>query len=57
MPEVNIAEHAESIIAATEKLLLDRRSPGKGDAVVIIMGSPISSPGTTKLVKAHEFGE
>ena len=54
---VEIAENTESLIAATEKLLLDQRILEKGNAVVITMGSPVSSPGTTNLVKVHELGE
>jgi pyruvate kinase len=28
----------------------------KGDVVVITMGSPISAPGTTNLMKVHRLG-
>jgi pyruvate kinase len=28
----------------------------KGDVVVITMGSPVSAPGTTNLMKVHRLG-
>jgi len=54
---VEITDNTESLIAAAEILLLDQRILEKGAAVVITMGSPVSSPGTTNLLKVHTLGE
>lgn len=53
---VEITENTEALVSATEKLLLQQNILTMGDIVVIIMGSPLSSQGTTNLLKVHELG-
>jgi pyruvate kinase len=53
---VEHTEDTESLVAATEKLLLDQGVLKKGDTVVIILGSPVSSSGMTNLLKVHTLG-
>jgi pyruvate kinase len=50
---VECTENTEALIAATEKLLLKQEILKDGDTVVITMGSPISSYGTTNLLKVQ----
>ena len=37
-------------------ILLDAGALQKGDVVIITMGSPVSDPGTTNLLKIHRLG-
>lgn len=51
-----IAGSTENQIESVDKAVLTSGILGKGDLVIITMGSPISTPGTTNLLKAHRLG-
>ncbi len=53
---VDIQGNTESQIGWVDKAVLDAGVLQKGDVVVITMGSPISEPGTTNLLKVHQLG-
>ena len=52
---VVIEGDTESQIRAVERTVLATGRLKKGDVVVITMGSPLSSPGTTNLMKVHRL--
>jgi pyruvate kinase len=52
---VDIEGDTESQIRAVEEAVLATGWLKKGDVVVITMGSPLSSPGTTNLMKVHRL--
>ncbi|MBJ6750528.1 pyruvate kinase [Geomonas anaerohicana] len=54
---VDIEGDTESQIISVEAAVLAMGWLKKGDLVVITMGSPLSSPGTTNLMKVHRLGE
>ncbi len=54
--QTEIAGNTEEQIDNVEKRVLDSGILKKGDIVVITMGSPVSAPGTTNLIKAHRLG-
>ncbi len=53
---VAIAGNTEEQICTVEKTVLEHGALQKGDMVVITMGSPVSAPGTTNLMKVHRLG-
>ena len=53
---VEISGNTESQIEDVGKAVQDAGLLARGDIVVITMGSPISTPGTTNLLKAHRLG-
>ncbi len=53
---VDIEGDTESQIRSVEKAVLDFGELDRGDVVVITMGSPVSDPGTTNLMKVHRLG-
>lgn len=53
---VDIEGDTEAQICSVEKAVLDSGELDKGDVVVITMGSPVSDPGTTNLMKVHRLG-
>lgn len=53
---VDIQGTTEAQINSVEKAVLDSGLLQRGDVVVITMGSPISAPGTTNLMKVHRLG-
>ncbi|HMB14674.1 MAG TPA: pyruvate kinase [Pelovirga sp.] len=53
---VDIEGDTEAQIAAVEKVVLEKELLKPGDVVVITMGSPVSAPGTTNLLKIHRLG-
>lgn len=52
---VDIQGTTESQIISVEKAILDSGYLQAGDVVVITMGSPLSNPGTTNLLKIHRL--
>ncbi|WP_136524984.1 pyruvate kinase [Geomonas ferrireducens] len=54
---VDIEGDTESQILSVEAAVLDTGWLKKGELVVITMGSPLSSPGTTNLMKVHRLHE
>ena len=52
---VDIQGTTEAQIEAVEKAVLDRKILQPGDIVIITMGSPLSAPGTTNLLKIHQL--
>ena len=52
---VDILGNTEAQIEQVEKTVLKAKGLNPGDVVVIIMGSPISEPGTTNLLKVHQL--
>ncbi|WP_026842396.1 pyruvate kinase [Citrifermentans bremense] len=54
---VDIEGDTESQIISVEKAVLETGWLNKGELVVITMGSPLSSAGTTNLMKVHRLGE
>ncbi|WP_321371680.1 pyruvate kinase [uncultured Desulfuromusa sp.] len=52
---VNIQGDTESQILSVESAVLDSGILKPGDVVVITMGSPVSAPGTTNLLKVHQL--
>jgi pyruvate kinase len=53
---VDIEGDTESQIRSVEAAVLAAGVLKRGDVVVITMGSPVSSPGTTNLLKVHRLG-
>lgn len=53
---VEISGNTESQIESVGKAVQEAGLLAKGDLVVITMGSPVSTPGTTNLLKAHRLG-
>lgn len=54
--QVDIKGSTEAQIHSVEEAVLDSGVLQKGDLVVITMGSPLSEPGTTNLIKVHRLG-
>ncbi|RMF44898.1 MAG: pyruvate kinase [Deltaproteobacteria bacterium] len=52
---VDIEGNTEAQIDAVEQAVLDAGLMERGDVVVITMGSPVSAPGTTNLMKVHRL--
>jgi pyruvate kinase len=53
---VDIEGDTEAQIRSVEAAVLEAGVLHKGDVVVITMGSPVSDPGTTNLLKIHRLG-
>jgi pyruvate kinase len=53
---VDIAGSTEAQITSVEAAVLASGLLQRGDVVVITMGSPVSAPGTTNLLKVHRLG-
>ncbi len=53
---VDIQGTTEAQISSVEKAVLDSGLLQPGEVVVITMGSPLSDPGTTNLLKVHRLG-
>ncbi len=53
---VDIQGDTEAQIRSVEQAVLDAGVLKRGDVVVITMGSPVSAPGTTNLLKVHRLG-
>jgi len=53
---VDIQGTTEAQIRCVEEVMLASGFLQKGDVVVITMGSPLSDPGTTNLIKVHRLG-
>ncbi len=54
--KVPIQGSTEAQISSVEAAVLDSGLLKRGDVVVITMGSPVSDPGTTNLLKVHRLG-
>lgn len=54
--QVDIAGSTEAQILSVEMAVLKQGEFKRGDTVVITMGSPVSAPGTTNLIKVHRLG-
>jgi len=55
--KLDLLYSTDEIISQTEKVLLEKNIVEKGDIVVILMGAPIYTKGTTNLMKLHVIGE
>jgi len=53
---VDIEGDTEAQIRSVDAAVLEAGVLDKGDIVVITMGSPLSDPGTTNLLKVHQLG-
>ena len=53
---VDIEGDTEAQIRSVDTAVIDAGVLNKGDIVVITMGSPLSDPGTTNLLKVHQLG-
>jgi pyruvate kinase len=53
---VDIEGDTEAQIRSVEEAVLAAGALQRGDVVVITMGSPVSAPGTTNLLKVHRLG-
>jgi pyruvate kinase len=53
---VDIEGDTEAQIRSVEAAVLEAGVLKRGDIVVITMGSPVSAPGTTNLMKVHRLG-
>ncbi len=53
---VDIQGDTEAQIRSVEQAVLEAGVLKRGDVVVITMGSPVSTPGTTNLMKVHRLG-
>ena len=53
---VDIEGDTEAQIRSVDAAVLEAGVLNKGDVVVITMGSPLSDPGTTNLLKIHRLG-
>ncbi len=53
---VDIQGDTEAQIRSVEESVLAAEVLGRGEVVVITMGSPVSAPGTTNLLKVHRLG-
>lgn len=54
---VDIQGNTEDQINSVEQAVLDSGMLNLGDVVVLTMGSPLSDPGTTNLLKVHRLGD
>ncbi len=54
--KVPIQGSTEAQISSVEAAVLESGLLKRGDVVVITMGSPVSAPGTTNLLKVHRLG-
>ncbi len=54
--KVDIQGSTEGQISSVETAVLEAGLLKRGDVVVITMGSPVSAPGTTNLLKVHRLG-
>ncbi|MCF6179579.1 MAG: pyruvate kinase, partial [Geopsychrobacter sp.] len=54
--QVDIEGGTEAQIKSVEVAVLAQGKLKRGDTVVITMGSPVSAPGTTNLIKVHRLG-
>ncbi|WP_020675264.1 pyruvate kinase [Geopsychrobacter electrodiphilus] len=54
--QVEIEGSTEGQIRSVETAVLKQGFLKRGDTVVITMGSPVSAPGTTNLIKVHRLG-
>jgi pyruvate kinase len=52
---VDIQGTTEAQIEAVEQAVIERKILRSGDIVIITMGSPLSAPGTTNLLKIHQL--
>lgn len=53
---VDIEGSMEAQIESVDRAVLDAGVLQQGDVVVITMGSPLSGPGTTNMIKVHRLG-
>lgn len=53
---VDIEGDTEAQIRSVEEAVLNSGLLKKGDVVIITMGSPVSAPGTTNMLKVHRLG-
>jgi len=53
---VDIEGDTEAQIRSVDAAVVEAGALNKGDIVVITMGSPLSDPGTTNLLKVHQLG-
>jgi pyruvate kinase len=53
---VDIQGDTEAQIRSVEEAVLSAGALHRGDVVIITMGSPVSAPGTTNLLKVHRLG-
>jgi pyruvate kinase len=53
---VDICGDTESQIRSVEEAVIEAGVLQRGDIVIITMGSPVSAPGTTNLLKVHRLG-
>ncbi len=53
---VDIEGDTEAQIRSVDAAVVEAGALNKGDIVVITMGSPLSDPGTTNLLKIHQLG-
>jgi pyruvate kinase len=53
---VDIEGDTEAQIRSVDAAVLEAGVLNRGDVVVITMGSPLSDPGTTNLLKIHQLG-
>jgi len=53
---VDIQGDTEAQIRSVDAAVLSTGWFAKGDVVIITMGSPLSDPGTTNLMKIHRLG-
>ncbi|NOQ42464.1 MAG: pyruvate kinase, partial [Desulfuromusa sp.] len=54
---VDIQADTEAQILSVDAAVLERGLLQRGDVVIITMGSPLSAPGTTNLLKIHCLGD
>ncbi len=54
--KMEILNNTDEIIRQTEQILLTKKFVKSGDTIVILLGAPIFSKGTTNLMKLHVVG-
>jgi pyruvate kinase len=54
---MSFIENTDELIEKVDKFLLKERFVKKGDTIVLILGAPIYTKGTTNLMKLHKIGE
>jgi pyruvate kinase len=52
-----IVQHTDEMVRAVETSMLDNGRGRPGDLVVIVAGSPPSTPGSTNMLRVHRLGE
>ncbi|MBN1348816.1 pyruvate kinase [candidate division KSB1 bacterium] len=52
---MQVIENTDQVIAQVDRILLEKKLAQKGDVIVITLGAPVYTRGTTNLMKLHQI--